>query len=521
MKKILNLPIVLALLSGVLFYLAWPTMPFTFLIFVAFVPILWLEHTISLSGGKRKLLKVFGYTYLAFFVWNLLTTWWVSNADMAGAQVAIICNSLLMTIPIVLYALSKRVVNQKLAYASLIFFWVAWEYLHLNWSLSWPWLTVGNVFATSPWAIQWYEYTGALGGTTWVLILNIVVFNAIKSDRHWYGKLIPPIFWIALPVIFSQFLYQDDEADEPIESVEVLIIQPNLDAWAKFKKEDYQRNIEDMIAQSEALITNKTKYVFWPETAIQGWGIYENNLQQYEIVKVTQDFVKKHPHIKLITGLESVKAFEIKHSDYTKFSPRAGFYESYNTALYVTEDSLDIYHKSKFVPGAESEPFPLLLKGLRTFLDFPLMGQYAPQEERVAFGDCAPIICYESVYGEFVGGYVLKGANLLSVITNDAWWGDTEGHKQHFEYARLRAIEHRRYVTRSANTGISCVIDWNGNVVEQTKWWEKTAILKEVKLNKELTFYSQHGDYLGRTAVLMAILVLLSVGVKFKTKEVQ
>ncbi len=518
MKKILNLPIVLALLSGLLFYLSWPTQPFTFFVFIAFVPILWIEHIIFLGDGKRKALKLFGCTYLAFFIWNLLTTWWVSNADMMGAQVAIICNSLLMTIPILLYGLSKRVVNQKLAYACLIFFWVAWEYLHLNWSLSWPWLTVGNVFSTNPWAIQWYEYTGVLGGTIWVLILNIVVFNALKSDRKWYGKVIPPVFWIALPLIVSQFMYQVDDIE--VDEAEVIIIQPNLDAWVKFKDGDFQKNIEDMIKQSEALITPSTKYVFWPETAIQGYGIYENNLTQYEIIKLTQDFVKKYPHINLVTGLESIKAFANKNSDYTKYNARVGFYESYNTALYVTKDSIETYHKSKFVPGAESEPFPLLLKGLRTFLDFPLMGQYTPQDEREVFGDCAPIICYESIYGEFVGEYVRKGATLLSVITNDAWWGDTEGHRQHFHYARLRAIEHRRYVIRSANTGISCVIDWNGAIQTQTKWWEKTSIRKKVKLNKIVTFYSQHGDYLGRTAVLMSVLVLLSVMVKFKTREV-
>lgn len=517
MKKILNIPIALSLISGILFYLAWPTQPLTVLIFVAFVPVLWLEHVISLSEGKRKTLKVFGYTYLAFFIWNLLTTWWVSLADESGATVAVVCNSFLMTIPIVLYSLSKRVVNQKLAYASLIFFWVAWEYLHLNWSLSWPWLTVGNVFATNPWAIQWYEYTGVLGGSAWVMILNIVVFNALKSERHWYGKVIPPVFWIALPIVVSLCISQEDD---DFESVEVVIIQPNLDAWAKFKKGAYQKNIEDMIVQSEALITPETKYVFWPETAIQGFGIWENNLEQYEIVNVTQEFVKRNSHINLVTGLESVKHFEKKNSDYTKFNPRAGFYESYNTGLYVTKDSLEIYHKSKFVPGAESEPFPLLLKGLRTFLDFPLMGQYAPQEEREAFGDCAPIICYESIYGEFVGEYVKKGATLLTVITNDAWWGDTDGHRQHFHYARLRAIEHRKYTIRSANTGISCVIDWNGNIEEETRWWEKTAIKRNVKLNPEMTFYSEHGDYLGRTAVLMGILVLLSVLVKFKTREV-
>ncbi len=516
MKKILNQPIILSILSGLFFYLSWPTMPFFILIFIAFVPVLWIERKVALSTKKQKTLKIFGYTYLAFFIWNITTTWWVSQADFAGSVVAITLNSFLMTIPILLYSLTKRVIHQKLAYPSLILFWLAWEYLHLNWSLSWPWLTVGNVFAITPWAIQWYEYTGVLGGTTWVLLINILVFKNLISDRNWYGKMIPPMFWLVLPIIISFFLFEKEDGNQ--EHRELVIVQPNIDAYAKFDENMYEKHIQQMITQSEDLITAKTKYVFWPETSIQGWHI-ESKFDIDESIQTVQNFAKKHPQISLITGVESVEFFDEKHSDFTKKSPRLGFYESYNTALYLHQNEMALYHKSKFVPGAECEPFPVLLKTLRTFLDFSHMGSYTPQDERVSFDGVAPIICYESIYGEFVGDYVNKGAGLLAVITNDAWWGDTDGHRQHFHYARLRAIEHRRFIIRSANTGISGVIDWNGKIIRKSKWAEKTAIKKNVLINSKKTFYTRYGNYLGRTGVFMSILIFLSVLVKLKTRK--
>ena len=118
-------------------------------------------------------------------------------------------------------------------------------------------------------------------------------------------------------------------------------------------------------------------------------------------------------------------------------------------------------------------------------------------------------ICYESVYGELVGNFVKNGANLLCVITNDSWWDDSPGHRQHFEMSRLRAIETRRYVLRAANGGFSGVIDPLGRVLTKTKYNERTAIQTIVSAQSGETFYVKHGDYLARIAVVLTVLGLL------------
>ena len=111
----------------------------------------------------------------------------------------------------------------------------------------------------------------------------------------------------------------------------------------------------------------------------------------------------------------------------------------------------------------------------------------------------SPLICYESVYGE-VG---LDNINLLAIITNDGWWKNTAGYKQHFQYARLRAIEQRKSIVRSANTGISAVINARGDILQKSKWDEATCIVSKVELSNITTFYSQFGDYIGRLSMFV------------------
>ena len=124
-------------------------------------------------------------------------------------------------------------------------------------------------------------------------------------------------------------------------------------------------------------------------------------------------------------------------------------------------------------------------------------------------GKIAPIVCYESIYPEFVAEQCRKGAELLSVITNDGWWGDTPGYKQHFSFSRLRAIENRRWLVRSANTGKSGVISPTGEVISETQWWKEDVLLAQTELLNENTVFSIYGDYLGRSSAFVWMLIFI------------
>ena len=127
-------------------------------------------------------------------------------------------------------------------------------------------------------------------------------------------------------------------------------------------------------------------------------------------------------------------------------------------------------------------------------------------------------ICYESVYPEHCAEYVRKGAKMLAVITNDAWWGDTPGYRQHLSYASLRAIETRRDIARSANTGISAIINQRGDIVKSTGWWEPAVLAGQVNINDSMTMFVSQGDIVGRLCVFLSILLLLSILVRSRVR---
>ena len=167
-------------------------------------------------------------------------------------------------------------------------------------------------------------------------------------------------------------------------------------------------------------------------------------------------------------------------------------------------------------------PWPAVFKYIEKFaIDLGgISGSLGMQEEREAFFTAnkkfaaGPIVCYESVYGEYVTEYVIKGANFLAIITNDGWWGDTPGYRQHLKYASLRAIETRRSIVRSANTGITATINQRGEIENKTSWWKEDAIKATININNNLTFYTRFGDYLGVLAICITLVIGLSLMIK-------
>ncbi len=180
------------------------------------------------------------------------------------------------------------------------------------------------------------------------------------------------------------------------------------------------------------------------------------------------------------------------------------WWNAYNSAVLIGDKPLQYYHKSLLVPGTEQMPFAqyfpwidkLAVKLDENSISGSLGKSPAPKVFDAGKIKVAPIICYESIYGDYTGRFVKDSADVLCVITNDAWWGNTPGYQQHLAFARLRAIEHRRWLLRSANTGISGFINPYGDIVNATEWWEKTAISERIDIdsNRKLTLYTRMGD---------------------------
>jgi apolipoprotein N-acyltransferase len=515
-------PVFLSLLSGLLFFLSWPSVSFTVAVFFAFVPLFIIQE----QQYSRS--KYFGLIYLALFTWNISTTWWIWNSTAIGAIMAIVTNSLLMCIPWMGYNYIHRKLGALWAYPSFIVFWMSFEYLHLqDWGLSWPWLTLGNVFAARTEWVQWYEYTGTSGGTLWVLLINVLLFNLIRNcliENGWNKKksIIALVVLFTVPIILSFILNPLNtksfitDNSKPVKT-NIVIVQPNIDPYEKVATGTFEMQLQKLIRLSESKIDSNTTLLIWPETALYSPnGFDEANLKSNFFLTPLFAFLNSHPQLQLFTGIESYRVFNEKISQVAKpIEGTTNYYEVYNgSVLLDSNGAKQFYHKSMLVPGVETLPKFLLFLG-PVFEKFGgTAGGYAIQKERSPVTTTkkwvlAPAICYESIYGEYMSKYVANGANLITIITNDGWWGNTPGHKQHQLYAQLRAVETRTWVTRSANTGISCFIDPSGKTIEPQPWWTESAIKLAIPDKQAKTWFVLYGDLLSKTALLLTVFVLI------------
>ena len=490
--------------------ISWPTYGFYILIFIAFAPLI---HLIQ-SNKTENSFKLTFFSFVTFMVWNIITTHWLYYATLTGMLFAIIVNSLLMS-SIVLVSISiwKKLSN-KLSIIFFISLWICFEKFHLNWDFSWPWLNLGNVFSENINIIQWYEYTGVFGGSLWVLISNFVSYNLLKkliNNENFKNDIIYLSVIILIPIILSPIIYTNIDIKE--EKIKTVIIQPNTDPY----NEKFNRSNDQNLRYLESILNdekNRNSLVILPETYFSDGSLisslnYSTIIQGLKIIRERYD-------TEILTGIELYEVFN-DSSKVKKYSNRLEnnrWLDLFNASIFISED-IDIYKKSKLVVGIEKMPYKNFLEPLlgSLLIDFGgLSYSRGYQDYRTVFKSntgtkVAPIICYESIYGEYVSDYVRNGANLLAIITNDGWWNNTEGHKQHLSYARLRSIETRKNILRSANTGISAVINYRGEIVKTIGYEQEGLINKNVGINNKITFYTKYGDYIFRLCLFFIIII--------------
>ncbi len=522
--------LLLALLSALLFsipFFQWGT---GLLLMVAFVPLLLVEDEIA--KRKRKHAKkdrkgsILGYALITFVVFVLLTTWWIYWATWTGPIASVIVNGGYMTLTFLVFHRVRRRLGDRLGYASLVFFWLAFEFLYIRAQINFPWIVLGNGFANDVMMIQWYEWTGALGGSLWVLVMNVLVFKLVKGylEKRSLSANRLRLGWVlgvlVVPLLFSMVRYFTyEEQDDPYEMV---VLQPNIDPFEKFGSVPQDVQTEYLLHIADSLVTPETDYIIGPETFINSPGLWLRLIDQHPEVLKLQAFLQDYPKAKLVIGASTFKLYK-EPSEFTSTSRlyRSGpdRWDYFNSAFQLdASGEIPVYHKSMLVTGVEKMPHKELLGFLGNLvvnLGGTMRGN-GYQEFRETFASpqdgtrVAPVICWESVFGEYVSDYVGEaGANFLFIITNDGWWKDTPGHRQHNSFARLRAIETRRSVARSANTGISSLIDQRGVELARIGWWERSGLRGTLNKNDKITFYVKHGDYLGRIAVLLTVILLL------------
>lgn len=518
-----------ATLSGILLGLGFPPSPLTFVVIFAWIPLLAVEKGIFQSKDRIRPGKMWVYSYHAFVLWNILATFWVTNTALIAGFMAIFVNAAMMaTVFMLIHIISRKIVfHFRLLSAAEVFFlvfasfWISFEYIHHVWELSWPWLTLGNAMAQYPWAAQWYEYVGTFGGSLWILALNWLGYTTIlkwlraKPMKVWqYASL------LLIPLIISLgiwFTVKESNAPE----VKIAIVQPNYEPHYEKFVIPQNEQMRRFLQLSMERIDTSTRYLIFPETSFD--DIKLNTFQENQPIRLFQSMLDSFPNLRLVSGISSYRVLQKDQLEDTEFRVHRSaqgdttYWDVQNAAVQMTSGTKDyqLYFKSKLVPGPEIFPYRkalFFLKPIIEKLDGTVEGNTKQKERTVFTGgplQVAPIICYESIYGAYVGDYVKKGATALFIVTNDGWWDHTPGHIQHLKLGTLRAIEHRRPIARSANSGISAFIDIKGRIHSPTQYGETISIEGSLKPETRITIYTLWGDVIPKVAIFIAAIALL------------
>ncbi|WP_312762108.1 apolipoprotein N-acyltransferase [Epilithonimonas sp.] len=544
--------LLLALISGVLLAISWPTYGIPFFIFFAWVPLLMMEHNIAkFSDIKKKKLAVFCFSYLTFLIWNFVTTGWLYNSQLPDGSKSLLAvlfpvltNSFFMALVFTFYHIYKK---SQGTYFGLVFFvaiWMCFEKLHLIWEFTWPWLNLGNVFAEYHQFVQWYDTLGATGGSFWILICNVLVFYTIRiweagrKRKPLLKNVLMTASFIILPMVISLVKYYNYKP-ETVGSINVTMLQPALDPYnEKYQKDSLtiESDLLKLATENSVLQSDKKSKIdlyLSPETSLPGSGsISERGFNSSLLINNIKGFLSQHPQSVFSGGISShyvYKENEEKPSTASYLDRQGIWVDEYNSAIQIIPNQQpEVYHKAMLVPGVEIFPYIKVFKPILGDAMLDLGGttrSLGISTERKVFANpynnsvIAPIICYESIYGEFVTGYVKKGANLLAIVTNDSWWGYSQGHKQLLVYAKLRAIETRREIARAANSGTSAHINSRGDIVDELPYGAKGALTAKINLIDKETFYTKSGDFLSRICLfVIGALLLFIPGRKYLTR---
>lgn len=498
--------ILLGLLTGVLLGLSFPPFRIGFLAYIVLIPyFLLLENKQGLSA--------FRWGYITGLFADIATLFWIGWVTVPGLFGALLILPLFWGFYALLHSFLYRRFHYK-AYLFIPFLWTAIEYLQSLGETAFPWNFLGYSQSYYLPFIQFAEYIAVFGVSFWVVIINCIIFILwIKWSVPKYrtGLLVMLAVIFLLPALHGVITLSG--INEHPEKIKIALLQGNIDPFEKWDNDLYDRNFQVYTDLSDSAIQRQPDLLIWPETATPFYLRYE---QRY-LAKVQQ--IADTASLALLTG--SVDFDYNPDGDYQYYNSALGFQANVN---YIQK-----YSKMLLVPFSERVPykhyFPFnVLKNL--LFDMALgVGDYSKGSEYNLFTfrprtdylentsknsyKAAVAICYESVFPQHIIRLTRMGANILVIITNDAWFGKTSAPYQHQQIAVFRAIENRIPIARCANTGVSCFIDRYGRTSQSTAIFKETFVIQDVALSSSTTFYMRHSQFFPVVMLLITLFALI------------
>lgn len=500
--------LLLGLLSGVLMGLSFQPVPFHWFMFFALVPYLYVLNKREGLGEISRL------TYFTAFIFNIVTLYWVGSwtpdADpflMMAGSILMFWNPILFLIPSTLFYAAKKLFNKNIAFILLPLFWVSYEYVYSITEFRFPWLTLANSQSYFLTFIQITDIIGAYGLSLILLFINVSLFflvnKYLKEKRISYIGIAALLSLVFIPILYG--VIKINNYEQPGKKIKVGIIQPDLNPNKKWEVGSLDQILDLYLDMSDKVIAEGGEIILWPETALPVYllsGNYNSTAQRIF------DYAKQND-VHILSGMPDAEFYregDIVPDDAKPVKNSKSFYTSYNSILLFNpyNDKADKYGKIKLVPFGEKVPYVEDLPFLGDFLKWNVgISSWNTGRDTVVFNfvkdraiedtvKIGAVVCIESIYPDFVSSFVKRGAEIITVVTNDSWYGNSSGPYQHKEFSVLRAVENRRSLIRCANGGISCLIDPLGNTIVETKMFEKTTLVVDAALENEISLYTKY-----------------------------
>lgn len=495
--------LLLAALGGGCLVLAFPPVDLLPAAFVGLVPLLWVLRGTRPTGFWSAFRPglIAGIAFFAPLLYWLVN---LSSLDMD--------NPVLMSGPLVLLVLLQasywglfsaaaywvRGRTRVPDWVSLPVLWVACEQLRSLGVLGFTWGALGYAGVAWPRAIQFASITGLFGVSLWFALGSALVLEAAAGVTRRARAVAWLVVLVALPVAHGSLVLARapvGAAARGMPTARIAVVQPNIDAkkkWdAEFRDESF-RVLRELSLEAAGL---RPDLIVWPETAAPSYLSREPK----DMEKVAS--VARETGSWVLTGFPDMRDDPEAHR---------GF-RAYNAVVLVSPlgDPVGRYDKIHLVPFGEFIPFETVIPALRT-VDFG-EADFSPGTERVVLSagpvDAAALICFESIFPRLVTGFVARGATLLVNVTNDVWYGRTSMPFQHASMAVMRAIENRRSLARSANSGVSLLVDPYGRTVSRLGIFERGVLVGDLPLVSSRTPYALLGDVVGWGALTLAALL--------------
>ena len=492
MKKFFNLkPWVQAIISGFVIGIAYHPFNLGFLAWVGFIPL----FNVFINGDSKKNI-INGYIF--GLIYNLTAFYWIgsnSGADFITVFGSLIAAVLYLSIYWSIAGIIVSIIpsQQKQILSNLLFPFliVSIEWIRSFGALGFPWANIALTQSKYIYLLQMLEITDTYGISFIVISINVIIYNSIKNDAFIKDGLLKVVILLIGISLAGWARVKSINKQQKNKNIDVVIVQPNIDPNIKWHEKKRIISYMDSLHHEAAKLN--PDIIIFPETALPSYLTRDHKTRN-----MLQMTVDKY-NIPLLTG-----TINIKINDRVK--------DYYNSAMLLKPKSdYKLYSKIHLVPFAEYDLFPKIFHPL-TWLNINIdRGSFKSGEDYKIFKwkniFFSNVICYESSIPRVVREFISRGSELLIIQANDGWLGNSYGPYQHFELARLRAIENRIPVLRSANTGISGVIRADGTIQKKVGLNNQLIFQEQINIINSGSIYTKYGDIFAIACFIISLII--------------